>query len=280
MNAVTKTDSSLPAHLQGGKSTSFGKVDAKDLIVPRVKLMQATSPEMQTFDGIKIGDFFHNVLEESWGQSVRIIPIMRRKEIVLWAPRGDERGILARSRDCIHWDEGFANLKFEVKLKGVKDPVTYETKGNVAESGLSEFGSAIPGDAKSRPAASETQRMLFASPDHKDAGPFLVINTRTSLARAKGLITKIEMRPVDPWGQVYVMGTSNEKGDEGDYKNYTYTADGYASEADFNWARDLYLRFKDLDFGAADEHDDASDPGAAKPKDDAATRDVSGVKTF
>ena len=35
---------------------------------------------------------------------------------------------------------------------------TYETKGNVAESGLAEFGSLFPGDESSRPAGAARPR--------------------------------------------------------------------------------------------------------------------------
>jgi len=277
MNEVVKKNDAMPAYLQGGKTASFGKIDAKDLIVPRMKLMQMTSPELQVFDQVKVGEFFHNILEVSVGKEMRIIPLVLRKEIVLWAPRGDDRGILARSRDCVLWDDGFENLEFEVKHKGMANPVKYYTKGSVAESNLAEFGSMIPGDPKSKPAAAMTYRMLFGSPDHMDWGPFLVINTRSSLNRGRGLITKIELRPVDHFAQVYVMGTTDEQGDEGPYKNYSFTSAGYASEEEYNWAKGLFERFKDQDFASTDEHEDTpvEAEGGAKPTSDAKTRDTS-----
>lgn len=277
-NAVSNVNNELPAYLAGAKKTgSFGDVVSSDIIVPRVKLMQMTSPELQTFDGVRTGDFFHNILEQSIGKEVRIIPIHRTREIVLWAPRGDDRGILARSSDCVNWDDGYANLEFEVKIKGIPDPIKYHTKGNVEESGLTNFGSMIPGDKNSRPAASETHRLLLGCPDHMDWGPFIVINTRSSLARVKSLITKTEMRPVDVWAQVYVMGSSDEEGDEGPYKNYTYTAAGYATEEQYEWAKGLYERFKGVKYGASDESDDSAAAGGpvGKPASDAATRDTS-----
>ena len=35
-NEVTAKDSSLPAHLQGGKKARFGNTDSSDLIIPRI----------------------------------------------------------------------------------------------------------------------------------------------------------------------------------------------------------------------------------------------------
>lgn len=261
MNDVTKIqDQSLPAHLQGGKKASFGKIDQSDLIIPRVKLLQSTSEEITTLTerGAKIGVFWHTLAEQSLGDNVRIIPLILQKSLALWAPRGDDRGILARSTDLVNWDGDGANKEFTVKLKGSKEPITYYTKGSVAESRLAEFGSSVPGDDNSRPAASLTYRMMFYFPDHPDLSPAIVINTRSSLRPAKALISKIEMKPVDHYGQVYEMGVTDEKGDEGPYKGYKYTSAGYASELDYDAAKAVFQRFEGLEWKSNDEHDDGN----------------------
>lgn len=251
-----QTNSMLPAHLQGGKKASMGNIDQNDLIIPRVKLLQATSPEVEAFveRGAKIGQFWHTLSESVLGNVVPVIPIVLKKELVLWAPRGDDRGILARSSDCINWDAGFQNLEFEVKVKGVAKPVKYRTMGNVAESGLAEFGSLIPDDPKSRPAASLTYRFMFYFPNTDDVA--IVINTRGSVKPAKMLISKIESKPVDHYGQLYDMGTTDEKSDEGPYKGYSYTSAGYADEKQYARAMSFYERFKDVEWKANEEADD------------------------
>ena len=260
-------DSHLPAHLQGGKTASFGNIDQSDLIVPRVKLLQATSPEVEAYDNAKTGMFWHTLAEMPLGtaEGLPFIPLVLKKEVVLWAPRGDDRGILARSSDCVHWDEGFKNLKFEVKLKGVKEPIVYETKGSVAESGLDRFGSLNPHDPDSRPAASLTYRMLFYFPDYADISPALIINTRSTVKDAKGLISKIEMKPVDHYGQMYRMVTTDENGDEGPYKGLKYVSAGYVEdERHFARAKELYAKFDSLDWKGNDESDEATTSGAGK----------------
>lgn len=260
MNALVQNNSALPAHLQGGKKASFGNIDASDLIVPRVKLLQATSPEVEAFDSAKTGLFWHTLAEQPLGSELKFVPLVLKKELVLWAPRGDDRGILARSSDCINWDEGYANLKFEVKLKGVKEPVVYETKGSVAESKLDQFGSLNPQDPDSRPAASLTYRMLFFFPDYADLSPALVINTRSSVKVAKQLISKIELKPVDHYGQLFTMGTTDENGDEGPYKGWKYTSAGYVEdEATYARCKELYESFRGKDWGAPDEREDGGE---------------------
>jgi hypothetical protein len=270
---AAQTNAMLPAHLQGGKKSSLGNIDQNDLIIPRVKLLQATSPEIEAFTerGAKIGQFWHTLAEQPLGDKLKMIPLVLKKELVLWAPRGDDRGILARSSDCVNWDAGYANLEFEVKLKGIAKPVKYYTRGNVAESGLAEFGSMIPDDPKSRPAASLTYRFMFFFPDHPDLSPAIVINTRSSIRPGKALISKIESKPVDHYGQLFVMGTTTEKSDDGDYKGYSYTSDGYASEEDYEKCKKLYERFKDEDWKANEESDDV--PAGGGSQGGAATSD-------
>lgn len=268
MSSLTTSNANapVPAHLQGGKTSSFGNVTSDDLIIPRLKLLQANSPEVVDYAhmGAVTGVFWHTLAEVPLGDKVRIIPLILNKEIVLWAPRGDDRGILARSRDCIHWDGDYANKEFQVKIKGVKDPVTYRTMGNVAESGLADFGSAIPGDPDSRPAASLTYIMLFFLPDYPDISPVVIINTRSSVKPAKLLISKIELKPVDCYGQVYTMSTTDERGDEGMYKGYAYTSDGYATYDEYEAAKALYNKFKDMKWGTNDiSSENSADPSAS-----------------
>ena len=251
-----------PAFLSKGKQSSLGNIDQSDLIVPRVKLLQAISPELDEYDHAVKRQFWHTIAAELMGDSILGIPLIVRKSYVLWAPRNDDRGILARSTDGKKWDPGFENLEFEVKPKGSAHAVKYETKGSVAESGLAQFGSSIPGDAQSAPAASLTYNMLWYFPEHPELSPAVIINTRSAVKPAKGLISKIEMRPVDHFAQQFRIGITDEKGDEGPYYGYSYTAAGYVeSEEQYNEMKALYERFKEESWRANEEDEEAASAG-------------------
>jgi len=261
-NAVaTKADvdPNLPAYLQGqqGKTSKLGNVDSSDIIIPRVKLLQSTSPEVEAYDKAKVGKFWHTLAEENLGDTLNIVPIFMKKEVVVWAPRGDDRGILARSSDCVNWDAGFENLDFEVRLKNVKEPFKFNTKDNVAQSKLLEFGQ-VNGDPDSKPYAALTYRFMFLFPDFLELGPAIIINTRSAIKPAKALISKIELRPHDHYAQQYVMGTTDETSDDGPYKGYKYTADGFPPEAAYNKAKELYALYKDVEWKTNDVDDEGS----------------------
>lgn len=258
---ATTGNSALPAHLQGGKTERIGNIDTTDLIIPRVKLMQATSPEIteQQLENAKLGHFWHTIAGESLGNKLRGIPIILRKSYVLWAPRGDERGILARANDGLTWDN--AGMEFTVKPKKSPHNVTYKLGKTVSERtgdgpALSEFGSSIPGDPKSPPAAALTYQFLWYFPDFQELSPAIIINTRSSVKPAQSLLSKIDMRPVDHFAQVYEIGVAQEKGADGPFFNYTYTSAGYADEAQYAITRQLFDRFKGAEWRANEEQGD------------------------
>lgn len=270
---TAKKDPGLPAHLQGVQKTAkIGNIDRSDIIIPRVKLLQMISPEVEEFEAAKAGDFWHTVLGESLGSSIKVVPVILRKTYVLWAPRGDDRGILARASDGMHWDT--PNMTFTVKPKNSPTPVDYELGEMVGKDiGLGRFGTSIPGDPGSAPAASLTFEVMFVFPDHPDIGPALVINTRSAVRPALELISKTELRPVDHYAQQYEMSAVKQKGNEGDFYNYRYASAGYADEAVCAKAKELYEIYSQTAFKANDEQDDTKpDHGGgdtAKPKGNA-----------
>lgn len=264
--AVTEAPkSSLPAHLQGGKQHQFGNIDSTDLIIPRVKLLQAISPEVTEYDTAKPGEFWHTIAAQSLGSVLKGIPIIVRKSYVLWSPRNDDRGILARAMDGRTWD--LPGAEFTVKPKNSPHPVTYKLGALVTDRtgpgpALSEFGSSIPGDPKSPPAAALTYQLLWYFPDYPGFSPAIMINTRSSVKPAKGLISRIDLMPVDSYGQVYDIGITQEKGDEGPYFNYRYAANGFVEdEAVFNICKGLYEKFSAESWRANDESEEPANEG-------------------
>lgn len=258
---VAKINNAVPAHLQGGKSNRIGNVDQTDLIIPRVKLLQAISPEVTEHNNAKAGEFWHTIASESLGKTLRAIPILMKKSYVLWSPRNDDRGILARANDGLNWDMP-AGTEFTVKPKNSPHPVTYKLGRTVHERvdgnpALSEFGSSIPGDPNSPPAAALTYQFMWYFPDFPDMSPAIIINTRSSVKPAQLLLSKIDQRPVDHFGQVYDISVKQEKGAEGPFFNYSYTSAGYATEDEFAITKHLFERFSSLEWRANNE--DAGD---------------------
>lgn len=260
VNDLTSVNDQLPDHLrQYQTKAKIGNVDSTDQIIPRIKLLQAISPELQDFTHAKAGTFWHTVASQNLGDKLIAIPIVIRKSYILWSPRNDDRGILARAMDGVHWD--VPNAEFTVKPKGSPAPVTYNTRGSVAESGLDKFGSSIPGDPQSLPAASLTYNMLWYLPEFPNLSPSVIINTRSGVKPMQQLLSKIESKPVDHYVQQYEIGIVQQKGAEGPFYNYTYTAAGFADAELAEITSGLYHRYAELSWQANDERTDSLDEG-------------------
>lgn len=269
--AVTAPSNNLPAHLQGAaKTAKLGNIDQSDLIIPRVKLLQMTSPEVTEQDGAKPGSFWHTIAGVDLGKEVKAIPIVFRKSFVLWSPRDDERGILARADDGKRWDnwqnEDGTPKSFQVKPKNSPVIQTYTLAATVAESGLDQFGTSIKGEDNSAPAASLTYQMMFYFPEFQDFSPALILNTRTAVKPAKDLISKLNMMPADHFAYQVVMGTKKETKNGDSFFNYTYRMDGFAAEEDYHRAKELFGTFGEAKWRSNDEQDetDAAEGGGTK----------------
>jgi hypothetical protein len=257
MSDIVTTGNNIPDHLRQYQKASIGNVDSSDRIIPRIKLIQAISPELQDFPEARAGQFWHTVAQQNLGPTIRAVPIVIRKSYVLWAPRGDDRGILARAMDGIHWDP--PNAEFSVHPKGFPKPITYRTSKTVAESKLDQFGTSIPGDNNSPPAASLTYNMMWYLLDFPELSPSIIINTRSSVKPMQQLLSRIDSKPVPHYVQIYTIGSVQQKGAEGPYFNFSYTGTGFADADHADTCAAMYERFGKGGWVANDESEDQPD---------------------
>ena len=68
--------------------TGFEDMSADDLQLPRLKLLQAMSPEIENDDALRAGHVFNSVTGDWWpsDQGVKVIPCVYHKTYVEWAP--------------------------------------------------------------------------------------------------------------------------------------------------------------------------------------------------
>ena len=73
-----------------GVETGFEEMNADDLQLPRLKLLQAMSPELENDDALRAGHILNSVTGDWWpsDQGVKVIPCVYHKTYVEWAPVG------------------------------------------------------------------------------------------------------------------------------------------------------------------------------------------------
>lgn len=245
--------SQLPAYLQNtDKGSHLQGMDSGDFIVPRIKLLQGISPEVEAFEEAKSGEFWLNVLDISLGASFRFIPVNNRKRYLLLPPIGDDRGVLARADDGKTWN---TKGEWDVKLKNIKKPVQWVIDDlDVRKSGLAEFGSSNPEDPDSNPAATLFYEYLVWLPDVPELPtPVLLSLARSQAKKARDLNGKIEFGGCPMQAMAFKAGVVVETGAEGPYNNYQFAKDGYATEEQFETACRFEERFRDVTYSGADE---------------------------
>ena len=260
----TKDDSQLPAYLQGtGNVKNQDNFDSSDIVIPRIKLLQGLSPEVEQFNEAKTGNFWHTGPDMDLGPELKFVVVDRRKKYLLQAPIQDGQGILARSDDAKTWDK---TGKWSVKLKGVKNPVTWEIAAlDVEESGMTKWGTSNPEDEDSPPAATMFYDYLVFLPDHMDLGPAVVSLARSQIKKAKkGLNDKISMHANNgrPMQALIFVTTSVDETSEGQsYKNWSFRSGGFVQDKEtfdmFLSYRGALANLKIQDEGQTDENENA-----------------------
>jgi hypothetical protein len=247
-NIMAKTQ--FPALLKDHASP--GGLGVGDVEVARLKLLQASSPELTEFESARQGEFWHSLIDEPVGSTVRICPIFIHWRFVLWRPREAGGGILARADDSKHWTP--ADSEFTVKLESGHE-VTWRTARTVAASGLNKRGSYDPSDPNSPPAATRMYSIVCSFPDQQDLPPAVVILQRTAVKVATKLIDQLKVLRAPSFGVILEMSSLKEKSPSGEIYNYAFEIGGPVEDKAFygrNFAQyrrliERGLKVKDLE---------------------------------
>ena len=240
----------LPAFVQ--EHARLGGVDVGNLEMPRLKLLQAASRELTEFNNAKQGEFWHSLIDESFGSTVRVCPIYIDWRFILWRPREAGGGILARADDGKHWTP--ADIEFTIKLEGGHE-VRWRTARTVAASGLDKRGSYNPSDPNSPPAATRMYSVVCSFPDRQDSPPAVVTLQRATSKAATNLIGILKGQRAPSFGLIFEMTSFKDKSRSGEFYNYAFEMVGPVEQKPFyeeNFAQYRFfiehgLKVKDLE---------------------------------
>jgi hypothetical protein len=253
---VAAENASLPSYLQGFQGpTGTEDIGAEDVTVPRLKIGQDMSKEVQSGD-VERGDLFLNVTGSTLveaGEKLPFVVLARAKEYILWRPKKDNGGgILARAKpvqtpDGVRYAWDKPNQSFEVKIEGVQK-VTWKTKTYIDEDGLGEWGSEIPGDKDSKIAATAHHNYVVILPTKDDLIVALSLS-RTASPKAKDFNAMLKMGKGPLQSRIYTVETVDDNRGDDAFKNYKFLAAGFVpSEADFKRYEALATSFKQKSF--------------------------------
>lgn len=232
-----------------GKGTE--NLSAADLEIPRLQLLQSLSPQVVSGEE-RPGTFYHTILEGAIGKKglpLRVVPIHADIKFMLWRPRHEGGGILARAElgegGEYYWNP--ADTEFDVKpYKDRPTVVKWATKNTVSESGLDKFGSMDPADPNSQPAAVKMWNFVVVLPDHPHLGPMVLTFQRGQAKTGANFSSKVKFADgVPSFGQIFGMSAKLDNTGAGDFFNVGLTRIGYVEdEEQYSAYRALYENFK------------------------------------
>lgn len=263
----------VPDYLKGyqGPTGSEG-IENEDVTIPRIKLAQSMTPEVQQ-GSVPLGALFLNVTGEVLaepGEALQVVPIVQGKEFILWKDRQfDGGGIFARARKVFDkeagrtrymWDK--PNQSFENKIKGIQK-VTWNTLTYVDENNMDKFGSANTDDPDSHPAATAHHNYVVVLPDHGNLVAALSLNN-SGVKKAKDFNAMLKMGTAPIFSRIFNVFSVDETNAAGDdFKNYTFKPNGFVKDlAVFEFTKGLHEGFAEKGF-VVDQSDERGDETAS-----------------
>jgi hypothetical protein len=259
VNGIVPLDQGVPDHFKGydGPTGAEGLTN-DDMTIPRVELAQGLTPAVKE-GKVKDGDLFLNISQETLaekGAPLVIVPLVRYKEYILWKDRADDGGgLLARATAVkvdgatkYAWDQ--PNTTFKNKIGG-KMAVEWTTGTYVDDEdhNLKVWGSSIPGDESSAPAATETHNYIVVLPEHGNMVAAISLSV-TQLPRARDFNSMLGLVPTAPdgspipiWGRAFIMNSEDDSRKAGEFNNVRFRPYGLCDEITTARNKDLVDRF-------------------------------------
>jgi len=142
-----KGGTALAVNFMDDAGAGLENVTQDDLVIPRLKLVQALSPQVQKhdgayIDGISVGDIFNTVSNEFWSgeEGITIIPVTYKRVFLEWGPeRGG--GLIATYDDAAILQQTTKNERYQDVLPNGN---TIQTTANHYVLQVQEDGSFTP----------------------------------------------------------------------------------------------------------------------------------------
>lgn len=229
-NVVNGVQEQMPEWLQKGNKGSED-VGSRDMILPRVDVLQALSPQIKKSDpnfieGAEQGKIFNTVTGEIYGDSITFIPILFRKEWVVWKLRKAGGGF------CGAFPTEADAERFRSGLQSPDDHEAVESHQHFAIL-LTEHG---------------PEEAVFSM-------------TKSKLKVSRALNTLIQIAGVDRFAKAYRLDAIETSSDKGDFWSFKAHPVGFVTKELYDRGQGLYEMIKagqaDVDRSDADSVDSA-----------------------
>jgi len=213
---LQKTESAVPA-TQGTKRGFESDVPREDLILPRARLLQSNSPDLDDYDNLKKGMIINSLTKEILPNT--FIPIIYSSNWIRFNPRNKE-------------DSGFdSSYSPGAIIWASSDP---------EDSRVIEEGKFGPNGES--PLATKFHNFLSYFPGCDM--PVVLSFSKTSNKAGKELLSLLKLMPGDIWSREYRLIAKAEENDKGKFFVLKTCIHGVAKADDSKLAESWYEEFK------------------------------------
>jgi len=204
-----------PSYMDPESKRGSEDVTQNDITLPRIEVLQALSPQIKRSDakyieGAEQGMIFNTISGELYGDNIVFIPIVFRKEYIIWQSRDSGGGFVG----------------------------SYPTEEE-AVSALTELDN--PDDHEVNLHAVNFVYLVHPNGVLEEA---VFSWSRSKLKVSRKLNALVQMAPGDRFSKVYKLRAIEEKGKKGEYYSYDIKPLGYVAEDVYKRAEKLFNAIK------------------------------------
>ncbi|MMZ45738.1 hypothetical protein D1872_73440 [compost metagenome] len=221
----------------------FEDEEASDFIIPRVKVVNALSPERKEKIADE-GDIINSLTKEKLNGK-KFIPVYKFTNVILWKDRSEGGGIAAMSRDG--------------KLMIPTDGSPAYPVGKLADFDNTKQGKdAIP---------THVRYMNFFGFFEGERAPIILSFAKTNYQEGKRLFSLAKVTMQNMWNHAYTLNAKEMSKSGNDWFNIATAMAGATSEEDRAFGRQLFDLFRNQDV-LFDVEDTTVDPTEVNAKDE------------
>lgn len=231
--AMAFTDE-VPDYIDPSKMRGNEDVTTNDITIPRIDVIQSLSPQRkksdpQYIDGAEEGVLFNTATGELYGESVTIVPVLFRKEFVIWKNRDSGGGFRGAFSSMAEAQAALDELEDSAQCEIIDTAQHFCLIINEATGKLDEA---------------------------------VVSMSKSKMKCSRQLNTQVRMAGGDRFSRAYKLSSILSDGPKGEYYNLQTKPLGFVPEAVFRRGEEMYNSIR-----AGQKDVDRSTPAHAEDDD-------------
>lgn len=220
-NVMVLVQDKVPDYINQKNQRGSENVTTKDLVIPRLEIVQALSPAVKRGDpgyinGAQQGMLNNSVTRKLYKESVMVVPVHFSVQYLVWRDRklaeqkkiGSEGGFFGAYPDLNE-----ANARAEAEGGEDKAVIVVDTP---------------------------THLCLLIDPDTGQVDEIMISMPRTKAKISRQWNSMIRLAGGDRFGRVYSISAALQTGPKGDFYNYSVAQAGFPSKPLYEQAEKLY----------------------------------------